>query len=139
MNSKDLPKLSTKQLVRTLQMVSDEIKRRERINDVEAELVKYIQNSGVVAGDLDLKSILFKAEKTRLSGTKKGKKKPTRTVEPKFKGLKNNETWTGRGLPPRWVKEICQNEGITVQEFKASKKFSSQKGQETKDQSTPND
>lgn len=41
-------------------------------------------------------------------------------VAPKYRNPNGSETWSGRGRPPRWVVEIMDASGLTIEAFKAS-------------------
>jgi DNA-binding protein H-NS len=59
-----------------------------------------------------------------LSKAGKGKKAAgagTReAVAAKYRNPNGSETWSGRGKPPRWVVEIMDASGLTIEAFKAS-------------------
>lgn len=41
-------------------------------------------------------------------------------VAAKYRNPNGSETWSGRGRPPRWVLEIMDASGLTIEAFKAS-------------------
>ena len=41
-------------------------------------------------------------------------------VAAKYRNPNGTEMWSGRGRPPRWVVDIMEASGLTIDEFKAS-------------------
>ena len=90
--------------IEKLQKQAAEIKSREFDKTIR-EIVAKMQAFGITAADLRL----GKKKPGKLAPSKAGRKgsvarkaKPASTVAPKYRGP-NGETWTGRGLPPRWL------------------------------------
>ena len=111
----------------------------EALIDLRADITR-ILNSKVSAERKDLQAKLDKLD--GFAGSGRGRGRPGkldghplkgRTVAPKYRGP-NGETWTGRGLQPRWLSALVA-EGRTPEEFavtgaaasteKAAKKASS--------------
>jgi DNA-binding protein H-NS len=59
-----------------------------------AKVKALMEEYGLTAADLSL----------RKPASALPKKKPTRKVPPKFRNKATGETWSGRGLQPRWLK-----------------------------------
>ena len=90
--------------IEKLQKQAAEIKSREFDKTVR-EIVAKMQAFGITAADLRL----GKKKPGKSAPSKAGRKgpvarnaKPASTVAPKYRGP-NGETWSGRGLPPRWL------------------------------------
>ncbi len=50
-------------------------------------------------------------------------KKERAEVQPKYKNPKGIEVWSGRGRTPKWIVAICDELGITIEQFKKDKRF----------------
>ena len=105
--------------IEKLQKQANEIKSREFSKTVE-EIRAKMQAFGISLKDLQpgkgrgkTKSVKVKAV-VKASG-KAGKKKATGTVAPKYRGP-NGETWSGRGLMPRWLAALVA-QGRSKEEF----------------------
>lgn len=91
-----------------LQKKIDEARRAERqgvIQQIKALLTEH----GLTAEDLQLRAGAT-AGKGKGSGNK-GKK-----VEPKYRNSSTGETWTGRGLQPKWVQAAVAS-GKKLEDF----------------------
>ena len=90
--------------IEKLQKQAAEIKSREFDKTIR-EIVAKMQAFGITVADLRQGK---KRPQKATSGaaakkTKAGRTaKPAAVVQPKYRGP-NGETWTGRGLPPRWL------------------------------------
>jgi DNA-binding protein H-NS len=110
--------------IEKLQKQAADIRSREFTSTVQDILAK-MQAFGITIKDLS--AGLKKAPKTRgrpagkvkvkAAGTRRAAKKAagTSTVAPKYKGP-NGETWTGRGLTPRWMASLVA-EGKSKEDF----------------------
>jgi DNA-binding protein H-NS len=77
-----------------LERQSDQTKKQERgdaIEKVRALMAEY----GLTVADLGNRSPGAKAKKTKSSGNK---------VAAKYRNASTGESWSGRGLQPRWLK-----------------------------------
>jgi DNA-binding protein H-NS len=97
--------------IEKLQKQAAVIKTREFNNTVE-EIRSKMQAFGITLKDLQPGKTRGKARADKTLATTKrtakaGKKKSlsTATVAPKFRGP-NGETWSGRGLMPRWLSAL---------------------------------
>ncbi len=100
--------------IEKLQKQADEIKTRE-FDKTIGEIRAKMQAFGITLKDLQLDKARGKSKATKTSkvaaGTKrvgkvaKKKSETTVTVAPKFRGP-NGETWSGRGLTPRWLSTL---------------------------------
>jgi DNA-binding protein H-NS len=93
----------------------------EALIDLRADITR-ILDSKVSAERKDLQAKLDKLEGFAGSGRGRGRPHVSsghplkgRTVAPKYRGP-NGETWTGRGLQPRWMSALVA-EGRTPEEF----------------------
>ena len=90
--------------IEKLQKQADEIKAKE-FDKTVLEIVSKMQAFGITARDL--KSVSARGSKSKgtaklpRSGAK-AKKRPAAAVAVKYRGP-NGETWSGRGLTPRWL------------------------------------
>ena len=82
--------------------------KADAIDNIKA----HMESAGVTLDDLGYGSIKPAADKpAKASTSRKGAK-----IEPKFKAP-TGETWTGRGLQPRWLKQALAG-GATLDQFK---------------------
>jgi DNA-binding protein H-NS len=65
--------------------------RRQERDAAIAQIMALMTEHGLAASDLTARA----AKKTRASGAK---------VAPKYRNKATGETWSGRGLQPRWLK-----------------------------------
>ena len=80
--------------------------------DVIVNIRAQMESAGVTLDDLGYGSIKPAAAKpAKASTSRKGAK-----IEPKFKAP-TGETWTGRGLQPRWLKQALAG-GATLDQLK---------------------
>ena len=103
--------------IEKLQKQAKEIRTKEFDRTVY-EIVAQMRAFGITAKDLQ--SALGKSESTRRAQPAKSRpaksaKSVARTVAPKYRGP-NDETWTGRGLMPRWLSALVV-QGRTKDEF----------------------
>lgn len=122
-----LKELSKAQLEKALLDTQSELKRREHIAKAEKEIKAVLRKYSLCIGEIDLAALQPVAKKSRKA--KKLVKKnfnPTdkrSIVAAKFRGFGENEIWSGRGRTPKWVVTLCDNESITVDEFKKDDRF----------------
>ena len=53
----------------------------------------------------------------------KGKAKASGEVKALYQDPGSGVTWSGRGRSPKWVTEICDKKGLSIEKFKASPDF----------------
>ena len=123
---KSLKNLSGKQLEKMLVNTNAEIRRREHIQAATAEIQVVLTKYKITLQDIDLRAFNKKrTRKTSRTGKAKvGARDNRKHVEIKYARPKGIETWSGRGLAPAWVREICQKEGIDLAAFKKDRRFS---------------
>jgi DNA-binding protein H-NS len=108
--------------IEKLQKQAADIRSREFSSTVQ-EILGKMQAFGITLKDLS--AGLKKAPKTRgrpagkakakVAGTRRAAKKSTGAVAPKYQGP-NGETWSGRGLMPRWMATLVA-EGKSKDDF----------------------
>ncbi len=79
--------------------------RREKYREVLAEVQAKITTYEIIAGDLVFPDASGKTPKTKTVN-----KAPVKYRD------KDGNTWTGRGLKPKWLKQAIQN-GATLESF----------------------
>jgi DNA-binding protein H-NS len=92
--------------IEKLQKQANEIKSKEFSSTVQEILAK-MQAFGITVKDLQTAKPAKAGKagrkaKVGVEKTPKAPKKPTVAVAPKFRGP-NGETWSGRGLTPKWL------------------------------------
>lgn len=103
-----------KQIVK-LQNQADEIKSRE-CDATVAEIIVKMQAFGISVKDLQLAMAKGKTKNTAKPARSAAKaRKPAMPAPVKFRGP-NGETWSGRGLAPRWLSALL-SQGRTKEEF----------------------
>lgn len=99
--------------IEKLQKQASEIKSREFAKTVE-EIRAKMQAFGITLKDLQPGKGRGKAKVAKTTA-KASKKKAAGTVAAKYSGP-NGETWSGRGLMPRWLAALVA-QGRTKEEF----------------------
>lgn len=92
----------------TLEKALTEARRQERAG-VIAKIREMMASNGLTVDDLQIKS-----RAPNGSPTTRAK------VEPKYRNVATGETWTGRGLQPKWLKAALAA-GKSLQEFEISR------------------
>ena len=105
--------------IEKLQKQAGEIKAKEFGKTVQ-EILGKMQAFGITLKDLQPRKGRSAKAKFRTAGTSnsvvtKPKKKTTSAVAAKYRGP-NGETWSGRGLTPRWLSALVA-EGKSKEEF----------------------
>ena len=123
---KSLKNLSGKQLEKMLANANAEIRRREHIQAATAEIQVVLTKYKITMQDIDPRTFNKKrtVKTSRKGKTKVGARDNRKHVKIKYAKPKGIETWSGRGLAPAWVREICQKEGIDLAAFKKDRRFS---------------
>ena len=123
---KSLKNLSGKQLEKMLASTNAEIRRREHIQAATAEIQVVLTKYKITMQDIDPRAFNKKrtGKTSKTSKTKVEARDNRKHVEIKYAKPKGIETWSGRGLAPAWVREICQKEGIDLATFKKDRRFS---------------
>jgi DNA-binding protein H-NS len=105
--------------IEKLQKQANDIKAREfdkTVAEIKAQMLAF----GITVKDLTSTKTAVKgkgkaAKTTRASKVGSGVKKIAKPVEAKFRGP-NGESWSGRGLMPKWMKALV-DEGKSKQDF----------------------
>ncbi|HRL22152.1 H-NS histone family protein [Alcaligenes sp. SDU_A2] len=77
------------------QMKSLKVKQRRPII---ASIVKSMQDN-----EITLEEVAEALEKTSARGSSAGSAEPKASLPPKYRHPATQDTWTGRGRPPRWI------------------------------------
>lgn len=80
--------------------------QRAAKSDAIAKVKALMTENGLTAADLQ-----FKADGARRSSAAAGRK-----VAPKYRNAATGDTWTGRGLKPKWL-QAALAQGKTLQDF----------------------
>lgn len=105
--------------IEKLQKQANDIKAREfdkTVTEIKAQMLAF----GITVKDLTSTKTAGKgkgkaAKTTRATKTDSGVKKIAKPVEAKYRGP-NGESWSGRGLMPKWMKALVV-EGKSKQDF----------------------
>lgn len=102
--------------IEKLQKQADDIKSKEFHKTVR-DIVSTMRAFGITAKDLHSPASRSKVKSRALPGSGKArtKKSATGTVAPKYRGP-GGETWSGRGLTPRWLAALL-TEGSKKEDF----------------------
>lgn len=110
---KKMNDLSNNELTKILLKTNEEIERRKNIKRATDEIRQVLEKFKLNVSDLEIDAL-----KKRKSPTKKKTAKKPSKVAPKYFSPDGREKWTGRGKTPLWVKSICDEAGITLDQFK---------------------
>jgi DNA-binding protein H-NS len=101
--------------IASLQKQADEIRTKE-FQATVVEIRQKMQAFGITVKDLQsTKSKPGRQAKAGVKGAKPAKaKKPSAAVAAKYKGP-NGETWSGRGLTPKWLASLVAAGGTKEQ------------------------
>lgn len=95
-----------------LQAKIDELtkKKNEILQSQKAEIIatmkKQIADFGITAEDLDLNTTVV-IEREVAKGTKTKKE-----VKAKYRNPETGDTWSGRGMKPKWCQKIISDKGM---------------------------
>lgn len=101
--------------IETLQREA-EVLRRKEVAGVVARIKEAIAAYGLTAADLGLAGGSSRAAKPPKARAVKAAKRPASKVAVKYRDADGN-TWTGRGLQPRWLKAALAA-GKKLEDFK---------------------
>lgn len=115
--------LNDKELTDLIDKATLEARYRDTVVKAKKEILAVLKKNKLTIKDLSLMNFDERKPQSTTKTTKKaGKLKRTPAKRVYFKpGGKEN--WSGRGRSPAWVKQICDDEGISIQQFKAERKF----------------
>ena len=111
-----IKKLSEKELTKLMGQAASELANRKRIETLNKDIQKVLAKHKVTKPELTVLIDAIRSQ-TKLS---KSKARAASKVAPKFKNPTGSETWTGRGRAPNWVTVLCNDAGISIDEFKTS-------------------
>ena len=114
---------SDKNLEMFIAEASKELRKRKQLTTGWLEIKKVMRKHGITSGEL--RQLLETSKSTEhLKRSQQGEKgKTIKSVPPKFFNPNSSEAWSGRGLAPKWVQKVCEQESISVAEFKMTKKY----------------
>ncbi len=110
---------SISDLKKQLAALTTELESRQKNirHELKAEFDARLAEADLTIGDLYPE--LNKAAKGKKAGSASGRE----AVVAKYRNPNGAETWSGRGKPPRWVVEIMDALGLTIEAFKASEAY----------------
>ena len=100
-----------------------ELDRRKKINDIVVEVKAVFKKHRVRVSDDLIQKLIVDSDRSTKATVSRKKVKTQRTVAPKFSSVDGQQLWSGRGKTPNWVKQICDEEGLTIEEFKNHDNF----------------
>ncbi len=112
-----IKKLSGKDLTKLIEEAAKELAQRKRLDVLKRDIQTVLSKHKVKQSEL---SGLIQSILSETKGRKATKVRSRSKVVPKFKNPNGNDAWSGRGRAPRWVSQICEEQGLTVDEFKLS-------------------
>ena len=118
----NIEKLTDKALADLAKEIQKEKVKRTRINLAQTDIRKALKKHEVSIDEINIKEFVLRDK------PKKKPKSPAlsgRThVKPKYHNPKGSERWSGRGRAPSWVVQICEENKISLAEFKKKSEFS---------------
>lgn len=131
-----LDKLSDKDLVKIADNIKEENKRRANRKIAAAAIIAILKKYKLSVDDIPELELGKRPTKTghkRAVAVKriaaKAKTKPSKKtnkrgkVAYKYRNPKGPEKWSGRGRAPKWVNGLLENHKISIEQFKASKRY----------------
>lgn len=131
-----LDKLSDKDLAKIASNIEIENKRRANRKVAAAAIIAVLKKHKLSIGDLPelelgkrpsktgRKRSAAKKAMTAKAKAKSAKKTDRRAkVADKYKNPKGLEKWSGRGRAPKWVNDLLKDHKISIEQFKASKRY----------------
>jgi len=118
----ELKKLSEKDLNHLINQAAKELEQRKRLQSISRDVTRLLAKHKVIGAELAVVMSMIREELK--SQKSKPAKKVVKRVPAKYRSKYGNDTWTGRGVAPRWVVAACEKDNITIQEFKKSKVYS---------------
>ena len=113
---------SMKDLQQQLQAIQAEITARRQTakTDLREEF-----DAKLAENELTLQDIY--PEINKVTAGKRAKATKVRAGIPKYKNPSSGDTWSGgKGPVPKWIKAICAEKGITLDQFKEMPEFLNQ-------------
>lgn len=95
--------------------------RRKEIRAVISEIRSMMSAHDITVDDLQPQTRLKRATKaTAKAGAVKARKPKAGTkrapVKPKYRNPETGATWTGRGKPPNWIKDVKNRDAFLIQQ-----------------------
>ena len=112
-----LKKLSEKDLNKLIDQAAKELEQRKRLQSISRDVNRLLAKHKVTKAELALVTAMIRGE---LKSQKARPSKASKRVAPKYRSESGSDTWTGRGVAPKWVVAACEKDNISIQEFKQS-------------------
>lgn len=106
-------KMKTKELKDLITKTEQELRRREKYETAAKSIVAILKKNKVSYNDKNLVELI----------DDNFKKPRRRKVEAKYQDPETKKTWSGRGLMPLWVREVCERDNVTADDFKLAEKY----------------
>jgi DNA-binding protein H-NS len=85
--------------------------------EIRADIEKMLSDAGVSLSDI------YPELNKKKAASAKGKGKGSSEVKALFKDPVSGVTWSGRGRAPKWVTELCDQKGVSLEQFKSNPEF----------------
>lgn len=116
-----IKKAPTKQLEKIRALTEEELKYRSKLSHAQRDIQNILKKHNLTIQQLEMN------QQVESSKSKRRRVKPknikTKKVQPKYQDLEGMNFWTGRGLTPNWVRQICLEKKMSLEEFKANKDY----------------
>ena len=120
----ELDNLSNTELQKKLNELNDELQRRKAVETATQKINKILSAYGLEYTDIQPRTRKPSQTKNRTKGDRSTQVGNKRTeVKPKYHDGARKNFWTGRGRAPKWVTAICEEQNMTLTEFKSSENF----------------
>ena len=125
---KIIKNLSDKELAHTAKQIALETKARANRKSAAREILAVLKKHNLKLKDLPDLDFATRSKKSKTAVSTKVQKDSKKTdkrakVDAKFRNPKGSERWTGRGRAPNWVSKIIDERKITIEQFKADKRY----------------
>ena len=115
-----LKKLSEKDLNKLIDQAAKELEQRKRLQSISRDVNRLLAKHKVTKAELAVVTAMIRGE---LKSQKARPAKASKRVAPKYRSESGSDTWTGRGVAPKWVVATCEKDNISIQEFKQSDSY----------------
>ena len=115
-----LKKLSEKDLNKLIDQAAKELEQRKRLQSISRDVNRLLAKHKVTKAELAVVTAMIRGE---LKSQKARPAKAVKRVAVKYRSESGSDTWTGRGVAPKWVVSACEKDNISIQEFKKSDSY----------------
>ena len=115
-----LKKLSEKDLNKLIDQAAKELEQRKRLQSISRDVNRLLTKHKVTKAELAVVTAMIRGE---LKSQKPRPAKAGKRVPAKYCSESGSDTWTGRGVAPKWVVAACGKDNISIQEFKQSDSY----------------